>query len=213
MRLLCNAVVAFAAPLLAGCGGSTSAPAGGVTPGEPAAPVTPAANLPRADDLNYRNWKKYPVGTTVVRRKVSTNPKEPDKQVVETTTLSLIEATDARVAVQQQITVEKTGYPTEVNPPMTAKYTPTFAVPEGMKAEAMQAPDLKAKVTGEETVTVLGNEYKATVYEWMGSTESGPMPIKLWLSDDVPGRQVKAEYKLDKGGSLAREEVVEIKRP
>jgi hypothetical protein len=205
----------IAVVLMLGCGtggNNPQSPAVAVGP-VPSGSTPPAADLPLVSDLNYANWKKYPVGTTVRRKKVSTSTKEPGKTLIETSTLTLAEATDAKVVVETQITVEKSGYATVTNPPMKLQYLAAFRVPPGLTAEAMQAPDLKAKVTGEETVQVLGKEYKAKVYEWMGSTESGPMPIKLWLSDDMPGRQVKSEFKMEKGTSTAVEEVIEVKLP
>lgn len=213
MRTILTLIVASAAAVAVGCGGGGAAPPTGVTPVAAATPAGPPAPAVYAESPDYLTWSKFPVLTTVVRKKVSTNPKVPDKATVETTTIQLAEKDDLKAVVTMQITVEKPDEPLRVNPPMKLDYKAKFLVPPGLTAAAMQLPDMKATVSGEETLTVQKKEYKCTVYTWTGATESGPMPIKLWVSEQMPGRIVKQEYQLDKAGSKAVEEVIDVKVP
>lgn len=211
-------VAVLAAATALGCGSKPGTPPTAAVPGAPTAGDSGATPDPRPTlaSPEYANWKKYPVGTVVKRRREATNPKEPGKKTVETTTLKLFELTDRRAVVESQVTVEKTGYDTDVKPAQKLDYPASFPLPAGMsEAEfgKFLLPDPKAKVAGTETVRLLGQEYTATVYEWVGSLESGPMPIKLWVSDDMPGRLVKSEFTIDKAGSKALEEVIEVKAP
>lgn len=191
-----------------GTGGSTPTPTPNPTPTLPSPAVT--ADLPSAPNLDYANWKQFKVGSTVVRKKVVQNKQG---SLTETTTVRLAELTDAKAVVEQQITVVRPDSPPVVNPPMRLEYFATFRVPPGLTAEQLSLPSLKAKAAGEETVTACGKEYKATVFTWQDSTEAGPMPNKLWLSDAMPGRVVKQEMKVESVGNSTTEEVVEVKLP
>jgi hypothetical protein len=201
---LCAAVAA------AGCGGPAQQPPPAAA--QPALPTAspPAADLPVADNQDYANWKKFPVGTAVTRKKVVKNSQD---AVTETTVVRLVELTDQKAVVEMQITVERSNTPPTVNPAMRLDYPATFRVPPGLTAEQMSLPSLKAKKTGQETVKAVGKEYVATVYEWQDSTEAGPMPTRAWLSGDVPGRMVRLESKVAGVGNSTTEEVVEIKVP
>lgn len=201
---------AFALVIMIGCGGTNGTAPTATAPGLAPSITPPSVDLPSAPNLEYVNWKQFKVGTTVVRKKVVQNKQG---SLTETTTVRLAELTDTKAVIEQQITVARPDSPPVVNPPMRLECFATFKVPPGLTAEQMSKPSLKAKATGEETVTACGKEYKATVYEWQDATEAGPMPNKLWLSDAVPGRRVKQEMKVEKVGNSTTEEVIEIKLP
>lgn len=199
---LCAALAAV------GCGGPTQQTAPPAAQPALPAPSSPAADLPVADNHEYANWKRFPVGTAVTRKKVVKNSKH---SLTEITVVRLAELTDAKAVVEMQITVERPDTPPKVNPPMRMEYPATFRVPPGLTAEQMGLPSLEAKKTGEEKVTAAGQEYAALVYEWQDTTDVGPMPNKAWLSEAMPGRLVRLEGRVEGVGNSTTEEVVEIK--
>ena len=207
MRLML-AAAGLAAAAAAGCGTKAAPPA---DPAVPVAPATPAG--PLTDNVNYANWKKFPVGTKVVRRIVAAN----DKGGVSTTsveTLTLKELTDKEVVLERQNTTTRSdGSLNAVNPPEPQRFARQFALPNGMTAEDFSKPSRNAKLKGEETVSVLGKDDKATVYTWTDGTEAGPLHITCWVSDDMPGRIVKQTMTQPNLGNTTTDEVVELKRP
>ena len=200
------------APLLAlplgliGCGSSSPPPA----PVAAAPAVAAADDRPLVDDPDYQNWKAFPVHTTVTRKKVSRNEHD---SVTEVLTLRLVEVTAAKVVVESQVTVERPNARPVMNPPTKREYPARFRLPPGMTAEQFQKPSLKAKASGEETLTVGGKAYRAAVFTWEDATEAGPMPNKLWQSDAMPGRLVKQQMSVAKVGNTTTEEVVAVTVP
>lgn len=167
-------------------------------------------NLPTADNLNFKNWSRFPVGTTVTWVKNTKNDKD---WVKETTIRKLVEKTADKVVVEWQVTVERPNYETKVNPPNRSEILATFRVPAGMNAEQLQAPSLKAKRTGEDLVTVLGKTHKAEVFTWQDGTESGPMEIKAWYVDTIPGRVARQTMKVGQKEFESQEEITGISIP
>lgn len=209
MRTLFAAPVAVLTAAVVGCGG-------GDTPAKPAAPVLafPDGAAPSAADAvwvespDYANWKRFKPNITVVRRKVSKNATD---SVTEVRTLRLVEVTSGKVTVETQITVERPNTPPLVNPPMTQDLPAKFRLPAGMTADQFLKPSLKAKEAEEETLAVGGKGYKAKVFTWEDSTEAGPQPNKLWVSDAMPGRFVKQQMRVEKTNTSTTEEVVEVR--
>jgi len=194
--------------LLSGCE-SESAPSSVLPESVPEGYETPTAtgHLPLADHPEYANWSLFPVGTTVVRKKEVAN----DFGTVRvTTTLRLAEKTAEKVVVETQVTVDRAGEPVE-NPPQRFEFPATFRVPEGMKRDQFLLPSLKAKSIGEENRTACGEEYLAEIFSWNEVNEAGPMAVKLWRSDDIPGRILRQEINGRNHESV--EEVVEIHQP
>ena len=167
-------------------------------------------NLPTAENLNYRNWARFPVNTTVTWVKKSTNEKD---WVKETTVRKLVEKTADRVVVEWQVTVERPNYETKANPPNRTEFPATFRVPPGLTAEQLQAPSLKAKKTSEDLITVLDKTYQAEVFTWQDGTESGPMEIKAWYVDAIPGRIARQTMKVGQKDFEAMEEITAISIP
>lgn len=170
----------------------------------------PAENLPTVENQNYANWTLFPAGTMVKKVKMTKNPQD---WVKETTTTRLLEKTPEKVVVETQVTVERPNYPTQVNPATKNEIIATFRVPKGMTAEQIQAPSLKARNTGTEEVDVLGKKEKAVAFTWEDGTESGPMVIKAWFAETVPGRLVRQEMTVEQKGFKAVEEIVELSIP
>jgi len=167
-------------------------------------------NLPIADNLNFKNWSRFPVGTTVTWVKRTTNAKD---WVKETTVRKLVEKTADKVVVEWQVTVERPNYETRVNPPNRTEFPATFRVPAGMNAEQLQAPSLKAKKVGEDLVTVLDKTHQAEVFTWQDGTESGPMEIKAWYVDTLPGRIARQTMRVAEKEFESLEEITSISIP
>lgn len=201
-----SATLILVALILTGCGDSGSR---NRTQGFPAKPAI-AESLPTAENRNYANWTLFPVGTSVKKVKLTKNPQD---WVKETTTTRLLEKTPAKVVIETQVTVERPNYETQVNPGMKIEIFATFQVPNGLTAEQILAPSLKAKKTGEEEITILDKKEKASVYTWEDGTESGPMKNKAWYCETIPGRLVKQEMVVEQKGFNAKEDIVEITIP
>jgi hypothetical protein len=167
-------------------------------------------NLPTAENLNFKNWSQFPVGTTATWVKNTKNEKD---WVKETTVRKLVEKSANTVVVEWQVTVERPNYETKVNSPNRTEIPATFRVPPSMTAQQLQAPSLKAKKAGEETVTILGKTYKAELFTWQDGTESGPMEVKAWYVDDLPGRIARQTMKVGQKDFDSLEEITSISIP
>lgn len=210
MRQILTATALVCVAGLAGC----SRPAAPVVPVVASVPEpTDTSGLPRFDSLDYANWKRFPVGTVVKRRSVSSS----EKGTASTTsveTFTLKELTDREAVVERQNTTERSdGSFRAENPPDSRRYARQFPIPAGMSAEDFSKPSRAAKKSGEETLTVLGKDYKTTRYSWSDSTEAGKMEVQVWLSEDMPGRIVKQVMKVPALENTTVEEVIEVWAP
>ena len=190
---------------IVGCGQAESKKVGSPGGSLPAPPDT--SKLPSATSVRFANWSKFEPGAGQKRlRTVS----KPEGWVKETHTQILKEKTPEKVVVETQITVEWSSGQKDVNPAIRMDFPATFKVPEGLSAEAMEAPSLKAKRGAEEEITVLGKKYQAFTYEWSDSTDGGgPVKSKVWFCDEIPGRQLKLTANWS-GTAKAEEELLEI---
>jgi hypothetical protein len=190
---------------IAGCGQAEPKKVG--SPGGPLPPPPDTSNLPTASSVRFANWSKFEPGAGQKRLRTVTKP---EGWVKETHTQILKEKTPEKVVVETQITVEWSSGQKDVNPAIRMDFPATFKVPEGLSAEAMEAPSLRAKRGVEEEITVLGKKYKAFTYEWSDSTDGGgPVKNKVWFSDEIPGRQLKLTANWS-GTAKAEEELLEI---
>jgi hypothetical protein len=194
---------------LVGCGNEVdrgfrsqgTAPPGSVAPAQ-------AENLPRVAHPEYAGWSRFPVGTVVARKKEIASESE---TVRVTTTLRLIEKGADKVVVESQVTVDRPGHPRQQNPPLNVDFPATFPLPQGMQLEQFSLPSLKARQVGEEGRQACGREYQAQLFTWDEVNETGPMTVKLWRSDDIPGRMLRQE--INGRDHISVEEVVEITLP
>jgi hypothetical protein len=155
----------------------------------------------------YANWNRFPVGVEVTRYRVVSNP---NGEVQVTTVLKLSEKSEQHVDVVSQVNVVRTGEQLQENPPETTRFPASFALPKGLTEEYFQLPSIKAKKTGEESMDVHGKTVKAEVFEWTESNETGPMTIKLWRSDEVPGRIVRQEMLIEASQTKTIEELKSV---
>lgn len=198
--------------LSAGCGGNAEKPAPATTgPAPEPAPAGPSG--PMFDDLDYANWKRFPVGTTVKRKSV-TSSEGSAVTVTTVETFTLKGLNDQHAEVSWQNTTERSdGSNRAENPPSVRKIARQFPIPNGMTADDFNKPSRKARPAGEETVTVLGKPYKAVVYAWTDSTEAGPLDVKVWLCDEIPGRIVRQEMRQAGLKNTTVDEVTELTVP
>lgn len=193
----------------AGCGGQT-------VPAEMAegnssrnAPHSVAnESLPLVDHPEYMHWCQFPVGTAVTRKKEVTNE---HGTVRVTTIVQLTEKTDDKVVVETQVTIDRLNGRPEVNPSFPAEFPAKFRLPASMKLEQFSLPSLKAERIGDEARAASGREYQAQVFSWEERNETGPMGVKLWRSNEIPGRLVRQE--IDGPMHHSIEETVEISWP
>ncbi len=209
MKRLWVICVALSWPLLLGC---TSDVASGPStdsqmPEGYAAPAS-TEHLPLVDHPEYVAWSRFAVGAAVVRKKVVTSD---GGTVTVTTTVRLVEKTVDRVAVETQVVTVREGAEPVENPPLRAEYPATFRLPPSMQLEQFQLPSLKAKLVGEEPRTVCNREFLAQHFGWREVNETGPMEVKYWRSDEIPGRMLRQEINGPNHASV--EEVVEISLP
>jgi hypothetical protein len=142
------------------------------------------------DHPEYANWSRFPVRSRITRKRVVSND---NGQVRVTTQMWLDSKSATEVAVGSQVTVERDGYPLEVNPESITKYPAQFALPEGMSPDYFLLPSQKAKLMGTERMTIGDREFETEVFEWSENNEAGPMSVKLWRSIEMPGRIVRQE--------------------
>jgi hypothetical protein len=161
------------------------------------------------DNPDYLRWHRFPLGTRVVRKREIVNSQG---KVEVVTTLTLREKTEKKIRVDQQVTVIRLESTLE-NEPQSLDYAAKFEMPEGMKLESFALPSLKAQQTGIDDIEVLGKTYEADVFEWVEQNERGPMSVKLWRSDEIPGSTLKEESVVKNGNDRILEMVIEINIP
>lgn len=181
----------------------------------PILPMTTEANpsLPNAAPQKmahpeYANWNQFAVGAKVVRYRVVTNE---NGEVKEISTLTLTDQSIENLEVTTQVTVERTGEPIKVNPSEISRFPATFSLPSGLSEEFFILPNPKAKKVGVEQQEVHGKIVTVDAYEWTESNETGPMTVKLWRSDQVPGRIVRQEMLIESSQTKTVEELLEVK--
>ncbi|MFN5273451.1 MAG: hypothetical protein ACK5E3_09605 [Planctomycetota bacterium] len=156
----------------------------------------------------YSNWSRFDVGAGVVRTRLISNKLG---TVRVTTKLELSDKSKDAIAFTTQVSVERPGEQVEKNPEETTKVPASFRLPEGLSEEYFQLPSPKAKLLGEESIELFGKVIIAEVYEWTESNETGPMKVKLWRSDEVPGRIVRQEMLIEATQTKTIEELSDIK--
>lgn len=193
-------------PALVCCLGC-DAGSGKVVPG--AAPKTQASAdpLPKVTHPEYANWSQFNPKASIVRKRIVTN----STGSIAVTTKMWLESKDANeVSVGSQVTVERPGEPAEKNDVNIVSYPATYSLPKGMDEARFLLPSAKAKETGTETVQVQGTQVEAKVYEWEESNEAGPMTVKLWHSNSIPGKIVRQEMFTISTETKTSEEIVEL---
>ena len=55
------------------------------------------------------------------------------------------------------------------------------------------------------------NEIETKVFEWEENNESGPMTVKLWRSEKIPGKIVRQELFTKSSATKSTEDVIELR--
>jgi hypothetical protein len=172
-------------------------------------PVLPSG--PPVLNQDFANWNRFPIGTTV---KIKSQTVRGTLHVTSIETLKLVEKSDTELVVERQNTTARNdGTHGAINPPERRTYRKTFALPPGMSEADFAKPALKANALGQETVEILGQKYETDVFTWIDQTESGPLEITLWRSDEMPGRIVKQTMILVRGDKTTTDTLIELVKP
>ena len=194
----------FTMALIGGCGTSNKPI---LAPKVQNASDQPDEVRPMVVHPEYANWSRFPVGAQVVRYRVVSNEKG---KVEVTSTLKLEQKTDRFVEIVSQVNVKRSDEDLQENPPERTKFLSEFKLPAGLSEDFFQLPSSKAKMVGEEELQVHGRSVQAKVYEWTENNETGPMAVKLWRSDQVPGRIVRQEMFIESSQTKTVEELLEV---
>ena len=172
-----------------------------------AAVQTVHETLPSVAHPDYANWSRFPENSFVRRRKVVSNS---SGEVVVTTKMWLETRTEKFVSVGSRVTVKRPDEPIAENDADLVNFPATYRLPKGMEESQFYLPSMNAKKTGTEAIKVGTSEFQATIYEWEESSEAGPTTVKLWRSDDIPGRFLRQELYTKSSETMSTEEVTEV---
>ncbi len=156
----------------------------------------------------YKSWALFPVGTTI---KTRTLTERGDLRTETATTSRLIEKTTDKVVIESVVVSNATGQSVE-NPPQRFEYRRRFPLLPGVKKEDVGTP--KGVIAqGEETVEIAGKRFRSRWYDAQGTTDAGPSITRTWMSEEVPGKLLKAVTRVPKAGKTTTIELVEIRTP
>ncbi len=183
-------------------------PNNGTTTNVPLATVSAVdESQPELDHPEYANWSKFPVQSYVIRQRTVTNS---NGKVIVTSKIWLESKSEKGVEVGSQVKVERPGERTVDNPSDIVMHAAKFRLPKGMNQDQFYRPSAKAKETGTEKMKVGDLEFEATVYEWEENNEAGPMTVKLWRCDQIPGRIARQEMFTKSSETKTIEELIEV---
>lgn len=156
----------------------------------------------------YKSWVRHPIGTTVATRSRTVNSAS---TLTTTTTTTLVELKPDAAILETRRVSDATGRVVE-GLPDRYEQRKMFPLLPGVKREEIGRPS-KAVEQGEETLSLVGREIKTFWYDTKGTGEAGETLTRTWLSDDVPGRLVKAVTQYPTAKTTITIELVEFKAP
>ncbi len=163
--------------------------------------------LPKVVHPEFANWSRFPEKSFVVRKRVVSNS---GGSVIVMTKLWLERKDENGVSVGSQVTVQRPDEPIVENGADIVSYPATYRLPKGMDEARFLQPSTKAKETGAEVIEIGMREFNTTIFEWEESNETGPMTVKLWQSDEIPGKIVRQELFTKSTATKSIEEVTEL---
>lgn len=173
--------------------------------------VPPKVNqdhLPLVAHPEFSNWSRFPVGTTVIRQDTLAGKQ---KKFLHTT-LKLVEKSTAGVKLQSQSAIETDGVRVDKDA-MFVEYPALFRLPDGMVMEQFLIPAADAIKVGNEKWTLAAKDFQTEVYTFEDQSEAGPVDVRTWVSNEIPGRQAKKEIVDRKGVVLSSSVTVAIIQP
>lgn len=169
----------------------------------------PVAAQEVAENPVYKNWEKFPVGSSVTYRSIT---KTPDFEAIQEYTLVLKDKTPDRVVIEKQLTsIDPQGNRTTY-PAMTSENPKVYKLPKGVKVEKnKKQPGLKGE--GEEELEILGRKIKAQWFKATSKVEAGDTHTSSWSSAEIPGGLIKAENDTPATKSLNTVELISMTIP
>jgi len=139
------------------------------------------------ENPSYTNWARFPVGTKVVTKAVTT---QNGQSVQSITTTTLVRKNEKSLLLTWFVSSDGTGklIQNDVNELKVNRMFPLFPGVDKTKIGRPQG----VKSQGFETIEVLGKKYNAEWYETNASTEAGPSVTKTWISMDMPGQVIRS---------------------
>lgn len=175
----------------------------GAAPGA-AAPVASQ----QVDHPIYLSWADYPVGTEILVKHQQTFK---DKSRESEVRFKLIELTPDKVVVSR-MEIDR-SLPDAKPQVVEDTIRRAFPLLPGVKPEDVGKPR-NAIAEGEERLKIGDQEFETVWFDVKGRTEGGHESItRTWMSEKVPGRQVRARITVAALEFEERRDVVEIKRP
>ena len=168
--------------------------------------------LPKGEVIEhptYRQWKAFPVGTSVTQKTTTDSEKTPGKTVTVIVT-SLKQKTDDFLVLESQSTTTYADGRVNAIPAIESKIPREIRLPEGMSAANWGKP--KEPVV-EEEVEAVGKKYRARKLESKGTTDAGTLFQTVWSSDEIPGGLVKSVSKVPAVEETTIIEITEVKIP
>lgn len=169
----------------------------------------------KADNPDYANWSKFPKGTSVTRIWTSA---EPDGRAsVVTETITLMEVGADKLVLEEEFISDVPGAAKFKTKPKKRDVPKTVPLAAGSKPGDLSTKWPGAVEEGKEvqTVKVTGGEFKTRWIKTVVERGQSRAESKIWLSDEVPGRLVKADDTTSSNGKTyyTFREVVAVKKP
>ena len=153
----------------------------------------------------YTNWARFPVGTKVTNKAVTT---QNGQKVETTTTTTLIRKDEKGLLLTWVITSDGTGVAIK-NDVNELKVNRMFPLLPGVDKTKIGRPQ-GVKSQGFETIESLGKKYNAEWYETNANTEAGPSTTKTWISMEMPGQVIRSVTEVKAAGKKVFLEVTEL---
>jgi hypothetical protein len=161
------------------------------------------------DNPVFRNWKDFPVGSTVSYRSTT---KAGENANIQEFTLRLKAKTADRITIERQLTAIMPDGTRQEYPAMTSENARIYRLPKGAERPDPNKPK-GVTATGEEELEMLGRKIKAKWFKAKMRVEAGDMFTHSWSSDQVPGGLVKAVNETPATKSVNTVELIELKIP
>src|SRR5262249_40334962 len=135
----------------------------------------------------------------------------PVSTITTTTTYKLLELKKDKAVLEVRKVSDATGARVE-SPPGTYDQQRMFPLFPGVKKEDIGRPT-NAVSPGEESLQLARREIQTVWFDTKGRGEAGETLTRTWMSEDVPGRLVRAVTRIPKASTTVTLELTEFKVP
>jgi len=170
--------------------------------------LAPDAGAEEVINPIYKSWAGHKPGTTITMK--TTTPTAQGRIEV-TVRYKLIKLEPSKAVIESVTTSDTSGKAVE-SPPERFEIRRMFPLLPGVKKEQVGKPS-GAVAKGEETITLVGKEYKAQWYDTKGRTEAGESIARTWMAEDFPGMVLKEVTRVPSTNKVTTRELVEFKAP